>query len=133
MRSFLEIIAVCQLAKEDVVAYYTNMIAVAAVLRFLLPSSPAAAQVPDVITAPNATKILEVHAEGAQIYACKAGKDGKLVWQFREPVAALILDGKTIGRQGTAPEPAVKGRMQGGRGRKAAACPHDHDGDQGDE
>ena len=42
--------------------------------------------------------MLEVHAEGAQIYECKPGSDGKLTWQFREPIAALILDGKTIGR-----------------------------------
>ncbi|MGO9546763.1 MAG: DUF3455 domain-containing protein [Rhodomicrobium sp.] len=74
------------------------MIAVLAVFPVLLTFSPAAAQVPDVIAAPNAAKILEVHAVGAQIYECKAGKDGKLAWQFREPIAALILDGKTVGR-----------------------------------
>ena len=32
-----------------------------------------------------------------QIYECKADAAGKLVWQFREPVATLIEDGKTIG------------------------------------
>ncbi len=75
-----------------------NTIAAGAILPFLLLSSSVAAQVPNVIAAPDATKILEVHAEGAQIYECKAGKDGKLIWQFREPIAALMLDGKTIGR-----------------------------------
>lgn len=74
------------------------IIAVALSLFYLLSASSAAAQVPDAITAPNSTKVLEVHAEGAQIYECKAGNAGKLVWQFREPIAALILDGKTIGR-----------------------------------
>ena len=74
------------------------MIIIATVLSYLLPSSPAAAQVPDAIAAHNATKVLEVHAEGAQIYECKTGNAGKLVWQFREPIAALVLDGKTIGR-----------------------------------
>ncbi len=76
----------------------TIMIAAVAVLPLPLAASPAAAQVPDAIAAPNKAKVLEVHAEGAQIYECKAGSEGKLIWQFREPVAALILDGKTIGR-----------------------------------
>ena len=79
-------------------AYSSNIIAAASVLLFLLAPSPGVAQVPNIIAAPNATKILDVHAEGAQIYECKAGKDGKLAWQFREPIAALMLDGKTIGR-----------------------------------
>jgi hypothetical protein len=35
---------------------------------------------------------------GAQIYECKAGSDGKLAWSFREPIAALIDHGKTVGR-----------------------------------
>ena len=39
-----------------------------------------------------------VHAEGAQVYECKADAAGKLAWQFREPVATLIVDGKTVGR-----------------------------------
>ncbi len=76
----------------------SNTIAAASVLLFLLPPSPSVAQVPNVIAAPGAAKILQVHAVGAQIYECRAGKDGKPVWQFREPIAALILDGKTIGR-----------------------------------
>jgi Protein of unknown function (DUF3455) len=63
-----------------------------------LYSAPAAAQSADAIAAPGLTKVLEVHAEGAQIYECKAGADKKLAWQFREPIAALIVDGKTIGR-----------------------------------
>jgi hypothetical protein len=79
------------------VAYCTKLI-VSAALPLLLPSSLAAAEVPEAISAPGKTKILEVHAEGAQIYECKAGNDGKLAWQFREPIAALFLDGKTVGR-----------------------------------
>jgi hypothetical protein len=65
--------------------------------------APAAAQIPDAVAAPGLTKILEVHAEGAQIYECKAGAGDKLSWQFREPVATLILDGKTIGRHYAGP------------------------------
>jgi Protein of unknown function (DUF3455) len=70
----------------------------AAVLGSAAHPFPAAAQSPDAVAAPGLTKVLEVHAEGAQIYECKAGADKKLAWQFREPIAALILDGKTIGR-----------------------------------
>jgi Protein of unknown function (DUF3455) len=46
--------------------------------------------------------MLTVHAEGAQIYECKVNS-GKLVWQFREPIAALIADGKTVGRHYAGP------------------------------
>ncbi len=33
----------------------------------------------------------------------QAGKDGKLVWTFREPIASLFLDGKTVGRHYAGP------------------------------
>jgi hypothetical protein len=78
--------------------HVTRRAVFAAFLAPALYSAPAAAQVPDAIAAPGLTKVLEVHAEGAQIYECKAGADKKLAWQFREPIAALILDGKTTGR-----------------------------------
>jgi Protein of unknown function (DUF3455) len=48
--------------------------------------------------------IATFHAEGAQIYECKLdpGKSPSqahaLAWQFREPIAALFVDGKSIGR-----------------------------------
>jgi hypothetical protein len=45
--------------------------------------------VPDAIAASGEAGILTVQAEGAQIYECKADSGGKLVWQFREPIAAL--------------------------------------------
>ena len=47
--------------------------------------------------------MLTVHAEGAQIYECKAGEDGKLAWSFREPIATLVLHGKTVGRHYAGP------------------------------
>ena len=58
---------------------------------------------PDAIAAPGETVVLTLHAEGAQIYECKAGTDGKLAWAFREPSAALLLDGKTVGRHYAGP------------------------------
>ena len=54
------------------------------------------AQVPAAIAAPGETVVATWHAEGAQVYECKAGADGKLAWTFREPIATLLLDGKTI-------------------------------------
>jgi Protein of unknown function (DUF3455) len=76
---------------------------------------PAAAQVPDAIAAKGETPVLTVHAEGAQVYECKADAGGKLTWQFREPVATLMVDGKTIGRHYVGPtwEHVDGSRVQG--------------------
>jgi hypothetical protein len=69
-----------------------------------LASAPAAeTPLPDAIAAPGATVVLTVHAEGAQVYECKAGTDGKTAWAFREPIATLLADGKTIGRHYAGP------------------------------
>ena len=43
------------------------------------------------------------HAEGAQIYECKSGPDDRLMWQAREPIATLLLDGRTVGRHFAGP------------------------------
>jgi hypothetical protein len=61
------------------------------------------AQVPEAIAAPGESSVVTVHAEGAQIYECKAASDGKLGWAFREPIATLLLDGKTVGRHYAGP------------------------------
>ena len=79
-----------------------------AALALLLSSAsvlPASAQtpLPDAIAAPGETIVLTLHAEGAQLYECKAPSDGKLAWAFREPVATLLLDGKTVGRHYAGP------------------------------
>ena len=58
---------------------------------------------PDAIAAPGEAVVLSVHAEGAQVYECKAGTDGKSAWAFREPIATLLVDGKTIGRHYAGP------------------------------
>jgi Protein of unknown function (DUF3455) len=47
--------------------------------------------------------MVTIHAEGAQIYECKADTGGKLAWQFREPIAALMIDGRTVGRHFAGP------------------------------
>jgi hypothetical protein len=66
-------------------------------------SAQVAGQIPDAIAAKGETVVLTVHAEGAQVYDCKAGEGGKLAWQFREPIATLIQDGKTVGRHYVGP------------------------------
>ena len=62
-----------------------------------------AAELPGAIAAADATPVVTLHAEGAQVYECKAGDDGKLAWAFREPIATLILGGKTVGRHSAGP------------------------------
>jgi hypothetical protein len=79
-----------------------------AALAFLLFSgfnmtANAQTPLPETIAAPGETVVLTVHAEGAQVYECKAGADGKLAWAFREPIATLFVDGKTIGRHYAGP------------------------------
>ena len=63
--------------------------------------------------------MLTAHAEGAQVYECKAGPDGKPAWAFREPIATLLVDGKTVGRHYAGPSwelsdgSAVVGKVAG--------------------
>jgi hypothetical protein len=51
--------------------------------------------------------VFVAHGEGAQIYECKAGASGSLVWTFREPIASLIVDGKTVGHHYAGPHWAL--------------------------
>jgi Protein of unknown function (DUF3455) len=86
----------------------------------------ASAQVPPAIAAPDETVVATLHAEGAQIYECKAGNDGKLVWIFREPIATLLLEGKTVGRHDAGPNwehsdgSAITGRVAANAPGKSA-------------
>jgi uncharacterized protein DUF3455 len=66
-------------------------------------ANTASAQVPPALAAPGESAVVTLHAEGAQVYECKAGNDGKLAWAFREPIATLLLDGKTVGRHYAGP------------------------------
>ena len=77
--------------------------AAAALVAGILIAGSASAEMPAEILAPGEAPILTLHAEGAQVYECKAGTDGKLAWAFREPTATLILDGKTVGRHYAGP------------------------------
>jgi Protein of unknown function (DUF3455) len=70
-----------------------------------MPMNTKAAEtpLPEAIAASGETVVLTMHAEGAQVYECKAGPDGKLAWAFREPIATLLVDGKTVGRHYAGP------------------------------
>jgi hypothetical protein len=59
-------------------------------------------QMPPALVAPDQTILAVYHAEGAQIYECMAA-GGKLSWVFREPIATLLLNGKTAGRHYAGP------------------------------
>ena len=74
-----------------------------AIVALIAAADTARAQMPAAIAAPNAKPIVTLHAEGGQIYQCKAGSDGKLAWSFREPIATLIADGQTVGRHYAGP------------------------------
>jgi hypothetical protein len=75
------------------------------------------------------TPMLTVHAEGAPIYECKADSGGNLTRQFREPIAALMIDGKTVGRHFAGPSweiadgSAVMGKVVGRAGTKCQGHP----------
>src|SRR5215475_7663143 len=75
----------------------------AALLMGLSPAAYAAEPLPTAIAAPGETTVVILHAEGAQVYECKAGSDGKLAWAFREPIATLFEGGKTVGRHYAGP------------------------------
>ena len=68
-----------------------------------LVSAHAQSPLPDAIAAPGEAIAATLHAEGAQVYDCKADASGKLGWAFREPIATLIADGKTVGRHYAGP------------------------------
>lgn len=85
----------------------------------LVPLAAARAQAPEAIAVTGETLVATIHAEGAQVYECKADAGGKLVWQFREPIATLVVGGKTVGRHYAGPNweladgSAVVGKVAG--------------------
>jgi Protein of unknown function (DUF3455) len=76
----------------------------------ILSAARASAEMPTAIDVSDGIVLLTVHAEGAQIYECKLApvekspsNVGAPTWQFREPIATLIVDGKSIGRHYAGP------------------------------
>lgn len=69
----------------------------------LIAPTPVGAEVPATIVARGEILVATARAAGGQIYECKRDAAGKPTWQFREPVATLIIDGKTVGRHFAGP------------------------------
>src|SRR5262245_4492688 len=65
--------------------------------------SSAMAQEPVTVAATDLTRVATFQAEGAQIYECRIGSDGNLNWIFREPIATLLFNDKTVGRHYAGP------------------------------
>ena len=92
-------------------------------LASVLPTIEASSQAPSAFDVRNATVIATLHAEGAQTYECKpdssksASRPHALTWQFREPIATLIVGGQSVGRHHAGPSwdyidsSGVKGRV----------------------
>ena len=80
-----------------------NAVLTAIFLTGSLANATAQTSLPEAIAAPGETAILTLHAEGAQVYECKTSADGALAWAFREPIATLFADGKTVGRHYAGP------------------------------
>ena len=80
-----------------------NIALTAFLLAASLVNATAQTSLPEAIAAPGETAILTLHAEGAQVYECKTSADGALAWVFREPIATLFSDGKTVGRHYAGP------------------------------
>jgi len=75
-----------------------------------------AAQMPTAIAAPAEATVVTLHAEGVQIYECKAGNDHKLAWADREPIATLLLEKVTVGRYYAGPRwEHIDGSAAGGK------------------
>jgi hypothetical protein len=97
-------------------------------LFILLPPLAVKAEVPEAIAVTGEALVMTVHAEGAQVYDCKADASGKLVWQFREPIATLLNGSETIGRHFAGPSweladgSGVTGKVAG---RAPGATPKD--------
>jgi hypothetical protein len=90
--------------ETSVVPMRVHVLRVAFTFALLAVGTKALAQVPDAIAAaPGEAPIVTIHGEGAQIYECKVDAGGKLAWQFREPIAALLIGGKTVGRHYAGP------------------------------
>jgi hypothetical protein len=75
-------------------------------LLVLGPAASSATELKDLpkeLAVSGVSTVASVQATGAQIYACSKNAKGALEWTFREPVASLFQDGKTVGRHFVGP------------------------------
>jgi hypothetical protein len=62
-----------------------------------------AENLPATVAVEAGVRVAKLQAAGAQIYVCAKNAAGGLNWTFREPVAALLEEGKTVGRHFVGP------------------------------
>jgi hypothetical protein len=113
---------------SKVLANTVPLVTVLLVVMVLL-AARVSAQVPSAVAVTDATIVATLHAEGAQIYECKVDSKSKsprslsaLTWQFREPIATLVVDGRSVGRHYAGPNwDHVDG--SGVKGNVAASTP----------
>jgi hypothetical protein len=116
-----------QLVARDMRPMNWTAVAGSIIAILILPVS-ASAEVPDAIAAPGEALVAIFQAQGAQVYECTADAAGKLAWQFREPIATLLVDRKTVGRHYAGPSweladgSTVVGKVAG---RAPSATPND--------
>ena len=79
----------------------TAAVAIAALLASGVPALADESQAQ--VLAPVGTVLQRVHAVGAQVYECKPDGHGSFAWRFREPIAPLLVDGRTVGRHFAGP------------------------------
>ena len=72
-------------------------------LQSLAGAAAAEMSLPVAIAAPDETVVLTAHAVGLQLYECRPGADGRLVWTFTAPQATLTADNKVVGHHGAGP------------------------------
>jgi hypothetical protein len=98
-------------------AYRLWMLVLATLLGGPAVAAPTLIAAPASFDVAGRATALTVHAEGIQLYQCRRDASGGFVWTFREPIATLISEGKTIGRHYVGPTwalddgGAVKGKL----------------------
>lgn len=78
-------------------------LSVLTLIALTIPGAIARAETPEAVAVRGEALVLTVYAVGSQVYECKPSIGGNLVWQFREPIASLFIDGKTVGRHYAGP------------------------------
>lgn len=92
----------------------TSILLVCAMSGFCLSAN---AQTKGHLPMPVAPLITTIHANGAQIYECRMSELKTLTSQFREPIASLVMEKKTVGRHFAGPN----WELMDGTGVKAVA------------
>jgi hypothetical protein len=88
---------------ENALKNLVRLTAIIVLGALILPLSVSGAELPDAIAVKGETLVVTTQAVGAQVYECKADAAGKLSWQFREPIASLVISGRTVGRHYAGP------------------------------